>query len=423
MEAFLARRVRGMRGSDIRDAFKLTEQADLISLAGGFPDERAFPADEVVELVGRLARDEGGRIFQYGPTEGIWELRGRVADEMRRLGVAATAEGVLLTSGSQQALDLIGRVFLDPGDAVLVESPGYVGGLSAFAAYEARLVGVEMDREGIVPEDLERKLRLLRREGARVKLLYTVPTFQNPTGACLPPSRRAALLELAAEHGFLIVEDDPYREIHFGSPPPGPLAAADDRGHVLYLGSFSKVFLPGLRVGWVAGPAPLLAHLALAKQPADLCSNIFGQKLVAAYLAEGRLVPRMAALREEYRARQDALHGALLAEGLPLQWERPEGGFFLWVTLPEGGEARQLLGAARKEGVAFVPGDAFCVDGGGRRSFRLAYSQTSPARLSEAAARLGRAVRAHLDRSAGNRPAPAKWLGAAARFSQGAPAE
>jgi DNA-binding transcriptional MocR family regulator len=411
-----------MRGSDIRDAFKLAERADLISLAGGFPDEGAFPLAEVGDLIARLIAREGGRIFQYGPTEGLSGLRARVAAEMGRLGISARPEDVLLTSGSQQALDLVGRVFLDPGDVVLVESPGYVGGLSAFAAYEARLVGVEMDREGIVPEDLAQKLRRLRREGARVKLLYTVPTFQNPTGACLPPDRRAALLDLAAEHRLLIVEDDPYRELSFGAPPPPPLAAAGPE-RVLYLGSFSKVFLPGLRVGWVTGPAPLLAHLSLAKQPADLCSSIFGQKLVEAYLGEGLLASRTAALREEYRARRDAFHGALRAEGLPLQWERPEGGFFLWVTLPEGGEARRLLEAAREEGVAFVAGDAFCVDGGGRRSFRLAYSQTSPALLGEAAARLGRAVRAHLDLPAGNRPAPAKWLDAAVRLAEGAAAE
>ncbi|MGE5552586.1 MAG: PLP-dependent aminotransferase family protein [Betaproteobacteria bacterium] len=419
MEGLVARRVRGMRGSEIREAFKLTERPDLISLAGGFPDEAAFPLDEVVGLVERLISRNGGLIFQYGPTEGLSGLRSRVAQEMGRLGVAVRPEEVLLTSGSQQALDLIGRVFLDPGDVVLVESPGYVGGLSAFAAYEARLVGVELDREGLVPEDLEGKLRQLRREGARVKLLYTVPTYQNPTGTCLPSERRAALLDLAAEHGFLIVEDDPYREISFGAPPPLPLAAAGT-GNVLYLGSFSKVFLPGLRVGWVAGPASLLAHLSLAKQPADLCSNMFGQWLVEAYLAEGLLAPRTAMLRREYRARRDALHQALQGEDLPAAWELPEGGFFLWVTLPEQGNARRLLATAREEGVAFVPGEAFCVGERGRRSLRLAYSQASPERLREAAARLGRAVRAHLAKEAGFGPASANSVGTPACPAGGA---
>ncbi|MDI6870708.1 MAG: PLP-dependent aminotransferase family protein [Bacillota bacterium] len=423
VESLLARRTRGMRGSDIRDAFKLTERPDLISLAGGFPDEAAFPLDEVAGLIERLLAREGGRVFQYGPTEGSSELRSRVAEGMGRLGVAVPPEEVLLTSGSQQALDLIGRVLLDPGDVVLVESPGYVGGLSAFAAYEAQLVGVEMDREGLIPEDLERQLLRLRREGARVKLLYTVPTFQNPTGACLPAERRAALLDLAAEYGFLIVEDDPYREICFGSPPPPPLAATG-AGRVLYLGSFSKVFLPGLRVGWVAGPAELIARLSLAKQPADLCSSLFGQKLVEAYLAEGRLAPRTAVLREEYRVKCEALHEALRAEDLPIEWERPGGGFFLWVTLPEGGDARRLLETARREGVAFVPGEAFHVTaGGGRRSLRLAYSQSSPERLREAAARLGRAIRAHLSEKAGIFPAPVKWVDTPLHPARGAAAQ
>lgn len=395
-QELLARRVQGMRGSDIRDVFKLTEGTDLLSLAGGFPDEDAFPTEEVAALIARLVRDEGGRLFQYGPTDGITPLRARVATSLRGLGIPARTEEVLLTSGSQQALDLIGRVFLDPGDVALVEAPGYVGGLQAFAAYEARVVGVATDGEGLIPEALEETLVRLRRDGARVKLLYTVPTFQNPSGTCLPAGRRAALLELARRYGFLIVEDDAYREIYFEDRPPAPLAAGDGGDHVLYLGSFSKVFLPGLRVGWVSGAPELIAPLSLAKQPADLCSNIFGQQLVEAYLAGDLAERRVEGLRERYRTQCAALHEALQAEGLPLTWRRPHGGFFLWVTLPEEGDARRLLGPARSEGVAFVPGDAFHVDGGGRRSLRLSYSQLPPARLAEAAARLGRAIRTHL---------------------------
>lgn len=396
VEELFARRAGGMRRSDIRDAFKLTERSDVISLAGGFPDEETFPVAELEGVIRRLVEREGGSVFQYGPTEGLAELRARVAGELAKLGLAFDPDQILLTSGSQQALDLIGRVFLDPGDVVLVEAPGYVGGLSAFAAYEARLVGVELDREGLRPEDLERQLRRLAREGTRVKLLYTVPTFQNPTGTCLSSERRAALVDLAERYGFLIVEDDPYREIWFDSPPPAPLAAADPTGRVLYLGSFSKVFLPGLRVGWVAGAPTLVSRLALAKQPADLCSNIFGQKLVEAYLREGRLEPRKAALRRQYRERCAALDGGLREAGAPLTWEKPSGGFFLWVTMPQGGDARRLAEVALREGVAYVAGDAFCVDGGGERSLRLAFSQSAPERLREAAVRLARAVRKHL---------------------------
>jgi 2-aminoadipate transaminase len=406
VEGLFSRRARGMRGSDIRDAFRLTEQPGLISLAGGFPDETGFPLDQVRELTGALAERDGGLIFQYGPTEGLFPLRQRVAGLMGQLGVATHPTQVLLTGGSQQALDLIGRVFLDPGDVVLAECPGYVGGLSAFAAYEARLVGVDLDRQGLDPVDLENKLRRLRREGARMKLLYTVPTFQNPTGACLPEERRRAVLRLAQEYGFLVVEDDPYREIHFGAAPPRPIAAGDDEGRVLYLGSFSKVFLPGLRVGWVTGPEAAIARLALAKQPADLCSNTFGQKLVEEYLARGWLAPRAEALRGEYRRRCLALDEALRAEEVPLEWSRPDGGFFLWAALPVGGEARTLLSAAAAEGVAFVPGGAFHVDGAGQRWLRLAYSQSGPERLAEAARRLGRAVRTTLDRKSRILPVP-----------------
>lgn len=398
-ENLLSQRALGLRGSDIRDAFKLTERSDMISLAGGFPEEDRFPLGELSGLIERLMASEGGLIFQYGPTEGLGSLRERIAADMGGLGLTCGVENILLTSGSQQALDLIARVFLDPGDVVLVEAPGYVGGLSAFAAYQARLEPVPVDRDGIVPEELAERLRRLRGEGARVKLLYVVPSFQNPTGTCLPDARREALLRLAEEYGFLIVEDDPYREIYFGAAPPKPMAAREEGGHVLYLGSFSKVFLPGLRIGWVAGPERLVQRLALAKQPADLCSNIFGQKLLELYLAEGRLPGRVEGLRAEYRAKRDALEGALrrtAPEGVT--WHQPQGGFFLWPSLPEGGDGRRLLQVALTEGVAFVAGEAFHVDGGGQRQLRLAYSQLSLDRLPVAAERLSQAIRRHLGR-------------------------
>ncbi|MGE5507587.1 MAG: PLP-dependent aminotransferase family protein [Chitinophagales bacterium] len=398
-EELLSQRARGLKGSDIRDAFKLTERSGMISLAGGFPEEGRFPLAELSGLIERLMATEGGRIFQYGPTEGLGSLRERVAADMAALGLGCGVENILLTSGSQQALDLVGRCFLDPGDVVLAEAPGYVGGLSAFAAYQARLVPVRVDHDGLDPDDLAETLRRLSGEGARVKLLYVVPSFQNPTGTCLPAERRAAVLRLAQEYGFLVVEDDPYRAIYFDAAPPAPLAAGEGADHVLYLGSYSKVFLPGLRLGWVAGPAPLVQRLALAKQPADLCSNIFGQKLVEAYLAEGRLPGRVAGLRAEYRAKRDALEAALRREApADVTWNQPRGGFFLWLSLPEGGDGRRLLQEALVEGVAFVAGEAFHVDGGGQRQLRLAYSQVSLDLIPTAAQRLTRALRRHLGR-------------------------
>lgn len=390
-EEFLSQAALGMRSSDIRDMFALTEAGDVISFAGGFPTPDAFPAEQAARLMERVARDKAGASLQYGPTEGIGELRLAVAELMRRRGVPATTPNeILLTAGSQQALDLIARSFADPLSPVLVELPGYVGGLNAVLASRGRLIGCPTDAQGLIPEALVEILTRLAATGERARFLYIIPNFNNPAGTLLPLARRQRLVEIARRFNLLIVEDDAYGELYFDEPPPVPLRAlAPER--VIYLGSFSKVFLPGLRVGWINGPELLLAKLAVAKQAADLCSSTFGQYVVLEWLKEGTWQEHTNSLRALYRRRRDRMLAALRRYFPPsAQYTVPSGGFFFWVTLPDlSCTTRELLAHALARGVAYVPGTGFCVDGSGERSLRLSFSQVEEAKIEEGIRRLG----------------------------------
>lgn len=393
--SYLSAAARGMRSSAIRDMFSLSENADIISFAGGFPTPEAFLSLEAAQLVADVLRQRPAAAYQYGPTEGIGELRAAVADLMRERGVDAHPAQILLTAGSQQALDLIARTLADPGAPVLVELPGYVGGINAAVAHRADLIGCPIDGNGLVPAALEEKLVELEATGRKARFLYIVPNFGNPAGTLLPLSRRYDLVQIARRHDLLIVEDDAYGELYYdGQRPPLPLRAlAPER--VIYLGSFSKIFLPGLRVGWVCGPEPLVHQFGVAKQAADLCSSSFGQQVVLEWLRRGSIQPHVEQLRALYRRRRDRTEAAL-RRFFPAdaQYRVPTGGFFFWITLPQlarsGQTTAELLPAALRHGVAYVAGDGFCVDGGGQWSLRLSFSQVEEERIEEGVQRLGR---------------------------------
>jgi len=390
-----------MKASDIREAFKLAERGDIISFAGGFPAPETFPTALVAEVAHEVAARMGASSLQYGPTEGLYELREYVANHLSGEGIECTAENVLLTNGSQQALDLIAKITLDPGDCVIVEKPGYIGGIAAFNQYEPSFAPVPLDNEGIRVDILEGLLRQGGPVGAGpVKLCYVVPNFHNPTGVTVSEPRRARLAELAREYGFCVIEDNPYGDLRFEGTPKRHIRTYDTGEHVLYLGSFSKVFVPGFRVGYAVGPEPVIRKLAIAKQGTDLCSNSFGQRIILECAKRGLLEKHTASIIDTYRKKRDLMLQAL-AEYFPdeVEWTYPEGGFFVWVTLPEGMNAKEMLPrAVAEERVAYVSGGASFVDGTGANTIRLAYSQASDRDIEEGIRRLGRFLKREVAR-------------------------
>jgi 2-aminoadipate transaminase len=373
-------------------------QPDVISFAAGYPAPDLFPLDELRAIASDLLAG-GADAIQYGPTRGHAPLIDALVGEMSRRGAAAAPEEILVTTGSQQGLDLVARVLVAPGDAVLVEAPTFTGALSAFGnAHPRWLAGVRQDADGIDLEDLARVTAHLRRDGTRPKLLYVVPNFQNPTGKLLPQDRRLALLAWAEEQDCLIVEDDPYGSLYFeGEVAPDavrPIKSADTAGRVIYLSSFSKTLAPGFRVGWMAAPAPLVERFEIAKQAADLATGTLDQRIACEAMRRGlveRLGPR---LRAAYRARRDAFVTALRSQvDGRLSWAMPRGGFFLWATLAGGENDEALLARALDEGLIFVSGSAFFVDGSGHDTIRLAFSAAPEDLIAEGVARLARALR------------------------------
>ncbi|MBD2894894.1 PLP-dependent aminotransferase family protein [Spirillospora sp. NPDC000708] len=387
-----AARAAGMVPSEIRALFAMVARPEVVSLAGGAPYVSALPLDAVGALVGDLVAGKGAEVLQYGSAQGDETLRELICDVMALEGVQGSADDVVVTVGAQQALDLITKIFVDPGDVVLAEAPSYVGALGTFAAYQADVVHVPLDEGGLIPAALRETLDRLRREGRRVKFLYTVPTFQNPAGVTLTAARRAQILEICAEHDVLIIEDNPYGLLGFEGEPMRALRA-DDPDRVIYLGSFSKTIASGLRVGWVLAPHAVRAKLVLAAESAILCPSNFSQLAVREYLATQPWREQIKDFRELYRERRDAMLDALdqlMPEGCT--WTRPAGGFFVWVTLPEGLDAKAMAPRAIADRVAYVPGTGFFADGGGRRNMRLSYCFPEPHRIREGVRRLAAVV-------------------------------
>lgn len=392
-DRMMAQRIRNMKASDIRDAFRLAERPDIISFAGGFPSADSFPREILAELASEIALERAGSALQYGPTEGSYELRNYVAEQMKQGGIAVDPENVLITGGSQQGLDLLSKVFLNEGDSVAVEQPAYIGGLSAFRNYGASLLGVPLDNEGMQVDHLEALLANRQRAGEPMpKLCYIIPNFQNPSGVTMSLPRRQRMVELAEAYDFLVIEDNPYGELRFEGAPKPHVKQFDSQGRVVYLGSFSKVFVPGVRVAWLAAAEPAVRKLAIAKQGTDLCGSSFGQRLVLEFCRRELLAPTVARLRSFYRQKRDLMLESM-GRHFPneVSWTYPEGGFFVWVTLPDYLDAKALLPAAVEcERVAYVAGGAFFADGSGRNTIRLAFSQAADEQIADGIARLGR---------------------------------
>lgn len=391
-----AQRVRGMTASEIRALFAVASRPEVVSLAGGAPFISALPLDAVGEMVGKLAADLGASTLQYGIGQGTLELRERICEMMALSGIdgelGASPEDVVVTVGGQQAIDLIARLFLDPGDVVLAEGPTYVGALGVFQAAQARVVHVAMDDDGLIPEALEAAIAEQAAAGRRAKFLYTIPTYQNPAGVTLTEQRRERVLDICEQAGLLVVEDDPYSQLGFEEAPPAPLRARRRDG-VFYLSTFSKTFAPGLRVGWVLAPHAVREKLVIASEAQILCPSAFAQAAVTGYLSTMPWREQLKTYREIYRERRDTLLDSLatlMPEGT--SWTRPGGGLFVWATLPDGLDAKAMVPRALGARVAYVPGTGFYADGGGRANLRLNFSFSSPERIREGVRRLAGVV-------------------------------
>jgi 2-aminoadipate transaminase len=388
-----ASRTKVMKSSAMRDLMAVTARPEIISLAGGLPDTSTFPPDTFAAVAQRIASESCAKALQYGPTEGLQETKDCIAEVMGAEGMSVDSEDVLVTTGGQQVIDLVTKTLIDPGDVVVAEGPTYPGAASVFTAYQADLVQIDMDSDGMRVDLLEETLDRLDREGRRPKFIYTVPSFQNPAGVTLSPPRRKRLVEVAHERELLILEDNPYGLLRYEGEPPTPLLSLDGGIYVMYLGTFSKILSPGIRLGWVVAPPPVLEKINLGKQAADLCTSTLSQLMVQAYFAEGHWRDYVESLTEIYRARRDTMLDAL-ADQFPPQadWTRPSGGLFIWATLPDFIDTTDLLARALRENVAFVPGEAAFLDGRGRSSMRLNFSGSDEEAIREGIRRIGEVV-------------------------------
>ncbi len=391
-----AGRTRGMTVSEIRALFAVASRPEVVSLAGGMPYLSALPLDVVGDALARLIAERGTVALQYGSGQGDPGLRQLILSVMAPQQVQAHADDIVVTTGSQQALDLVTRIFIDPGDVVVAEAPSYVGALGVFRAYQADVVHVPLDGDGLIPAALEEALTRLRREGRRVKFLYTIPNHHNPAGVTLSAGRRPQIVEIARRHGVLILEDDPYGLLGFEGGPLPSLHSHDPEG-VVYLGSFSKTFAPGVRVGWAVAPHAVREKLVLASEAAILCPSALSQLAVATYLETHDWMHQVEIFRGLYQERARATLGAL-ADLIPrASWTTPRGGFYVWVKLPAGLDAGAMLPRAVTERVAYVPGTAFYADGQGRDSLRLSYCYPTPERIREGVRRLATVIDAELE--------------------------
>lgn len=385
----LAARAAKMNSSAIREILKLTDRPGIISMAGGLPSPAGFPITAFTAACNAVMERDGAAALQYSTTEGFPALRQAIADF---LPWDVNPEQVLITTGSQQALDLIAKIFMDKGSRILVEKPTYLGALQAFTPMEPVAVGVDSDDEGMLVEDFAAKVGT----GAdKARIAYVLPNFQNPTGRTMSEARRQALVEKAQELDIPLIEDNPYGDLWYEGEPPLPLAARNPEG-VIYMGSFSKVLAPGLRVGFIVAPKSVYGKLTQAKQAADLHSPSFNQRVVAEVMKDGFLQRHIPTIRAMYKAQRDVMLVALEREmaGLDVSWTRPVGGMFLWVRLPKGMNAQDLLPEAVERGMAFVPGAPFFADEAEHNTLRLSYVTVSPAQINQGIAALGAAIRA-----------------------------
>jgi 2-aminoadipate transaminase len=392
--SLFAERTRAMRSSAMRDLMAITARPEVISLAGGLPDTSTFPPESFAAQMTRIAQESSAEALQYGPTGGFEGTKSAIRGVMAAEGMAPDPEDIIVTTGGQQAIDLITKTLVDPGDPVICEAPTYPGAVPVFSSYEADTHQVEMDSDGMRIDELEALLGRLDAAGRRPKFIYSVPSFQNPAGVTLSAERRRRLVELAAEREVLVVEDNPYGLLRYEGEPQEPLYQLDGGNYVIYVGTLSKILSPGIRLGWAVAPPPVMEKIELGKQATDLCTSTLSQYFALEYFAEGRWRSYIDSLCDVYRSRRDAMLDAL-ERHFPGQasWTRPGGGLFVWATLPAYIDTSDLLAKALRENVAFVPGAAAYVDGArGTSSMRLNFSGSTEHEIREGIRRIGKVV-------------------------------
>jgi len=393
-ERFFSDATHLMKKSAIREILKLTQQPEMISFAGGLPSPDSFPVEDIKRVTAEVLEEEGRAALQYGTTEGDSKLRTLLAERHRKDGLELALENIIITTGSQQALDLCGKIFINRGDVVLCGLPSYLGGLNAFSNYGALLKGIPLDDQGMRPDLLEKTIVSLKNEGKTVKFIYIIPDFQNPTGVTLPRARRMEIIRIAERHDLLIVEDSPYRDVRFAGTPEPLMSSLDTQGRVLTLNTFSKILAPGFRLAWVTGHRDIIDRLVTAKQSADLCTPPFVQKITARYIEQGLLDVNLKKTVELYKHRRDYMLSCfreMMPEGV--KWTEPDGGLFLFVTLPVAMDAARLLEKAIRKKVAFVCGSVFYCNNEGHNTLRMNFSFAAEKDAHEGIRRLAEVIR------------------------------
>ncbi|TNF38221.1 MAG: PLP-dependent aminotransferase family protein [Bacteroidetes bacterium] len=383
-----------MKKSAIREILKLTQRPDMISFAGGLPSPDSFPIEDIKRVTAEVLEQEGKAALQYGTTEGDIKLRTLLAERHRKDGLNLSPENIIITTGSQQALDLCGKIFINRGDVVICGLPSYLGGLNAFSNYGAVLKGIQLDDHGMRPDLLEKTITSLKKEGKTIKFIYIIPDFQNPTGVTLPLARRLEIIRIAERHDLIIVEDSPYRDVRFAGSPEPLMSSLDTHGRVLTLNTFSKILAPGFRLAWVTGHREIIDKMVTAKQAADLCTPPFVQKITARYIEQGLLDINLRKTIELYRRRRDYMLKCF-REQMPegVKWTEPDGGLFLFVTLPPAMDAARLLEKAIRKNVAFVCGSVFYCNNEGHNTMRINFSFADEKDTCEGIRRLAEVIR------------------------------
>ena len=391
-----ADRTAGLAASEVRALFAVASRAEVVSLAGGMPFVSALPKELVTGAMERVMRDSGPAALQYGSGQGLPALREHILEVMALEGIRASVDDIVVTTGSQHALELVTKLFINPGDVVLAEAPSYLTAITVFKSYQAEVSHVAMDEFGLIPQALREAITRVKAAGKTIKFLYTVPTFSNPAGVTLTWERRLEVLEIARSNGILVLEDNPYGLLYFDGPPPRAMRSVEEDG-VIYLGTFSKTLAPGFRVGWALAPHAIREKLILANEAAVLSPSSFTQYVIHEYLSGADWKAQIDTFRGVYRDRRDAMLAAL-EDYLPdLSWTHPTGGFYVWVTLPENLDSKSMLPRAVKELVAYTPGTAFYADGGGRNKLRLAFCYPTPEFIREGIRRLSTVINGELE--------------------------
>ncbi|MDD5015878.1 MAG: PLP-dependent aminotransferase family protein [Atribacterota bacterium] len=382
------------KASAVQEILKLLQKPEIISLAGGLPDPATFPAEEIRKIINHLLITKSAQALQYSSTQGLPGLRQSILDYLSPEGIKGDLENIIISSGSQQGLDLVGKLFLNPGDVAIVELPSYLAALDAFCSYGGKLVGIPMDEEGMQMDLLKEKLTQLQGEGKKVKFIYTISNFQNPAGVTMSLPRRQKILEIAKRFNLFIIEDNPYEKLRFEGTPLPSIYSLDREGRVISLGTFSKILCPGLRLAWMLGNKEVIYKFTLLKQATDLCTNILSQLIAYKYFQLGRFDENIQSNIDIYRQKRDVMFAAL-AEYFPPEtsWTKPQGGFFVMATLPEYIDTQEMLIDAIKENVAYVPGSPFFADGQGKNTMRLSFCYPSSEDIKEGIKRIGKVIK------------------------------